>query len=84
VRSLCEVLGLDPFYLACEGRLVAVVDGESAEVVLTAMRKTPVAAASCVVGRASARCSGQVVVETPLGTHRLLQMLSGEQLPRIC
>jgi len=70
VRSICELLGLDPLYLACEGRVAAVVDRESADEVVRAVR--------------CEQYGGQVVAETPFGTRRLVQMLSGEQLPRIC
>ncbi|MCK4282716.1 MAG: hydrogenase expression/formation protein HypE [Candidatus Brocadiae bacterium] len=84
VRSICEVLGLDALYLACEGRLVAIVDAESAPTVVEALRDVPGAAESCAIGEVSARYAGKVVLQTLLGARRLLQMLSGEQLPRIC
>ena len=84
VRAICELLGLDPLYLACEGRLAAVVDEESHEKVLAAMRETEVGAACCAIGRATREYPGEVALETEFGTKRLLQMLSGEQLPRIC
>jgi len=84
VRSLCEVLGLDPLYLACEGRLAAIVDAASAQGVVDALRDVPGAEQSCIIGEASARYTGKVALQTVLGTRRLLQMLSGEQLPRIC
>ncbi len=84
VRSICELLGLDALYLACEGRLGAVVDAESAREVVEALRAVPGAEAADVIGEVSDRYAGQVVLETTLGTRRLLQMLSGEQLPRIC
>jgi len=84
VRSICEFLGLDPFYLACEGRLAAVVDPDSAEAAVQALNGVPGVDDSCIIGRIDGRYTGKVVVETGLGTKRLLQMLSGEQLPRIC
>ena len=84
VRSICELLGLDALYLACEGRLAAIVDPENAPAVVDALRATPGAEGTCVIGEVSAHYRGEVVLETQLGTHRLLQMLSGEQLPRIC
>jgi len=83
VRSICELLGLDPLYLACEGRLAAIVDAPSAARVVEVLREAG-AAESRIVGHVSEQYRGQVVVETVLGTRRLLQMLSGEQLPRIC
>jgi hydrogenase expression/formation protein HypE len=84
VRALCEILGLDPLYLACEGRLVAVVDPDSRDAVVAAARAAPGGQGACVIGSVSERYDGQVVLETVLGTRRLLPMLSGEQLPRIC
>jgi len=84
VRSICELLGLDPLYLACEGRLAAAVDAESADRVVAALHDLPAAAGSRIVGEVTDRYGGQVVLKTGLGTHRLLTMLSGEQLPRIC
>lgn len=84
VRAICELLGLDPFYLACEGRVAAVVDRASAEEVAGALSVAPGGEGSCIVGTVSDRYQGQVVAETPFGTHRLIQMMSGEQLPRIC
>jgi len=84
VRAICELLGLDPLYLACEGRLAAVVDAQSADAVIDALRAVPGAESSCIIGEVSERYPGKVALETQLGTRRLLQMLSGEQLPRIC
>ena len=84
VRSICELLGLDPFYLACEGRVAAVVDAASAEGAVEAVRSVTGGEGCCVVGTVSGEYRGQVAARTPFGTHRLIQMLSGEQLPRIC
>ena len=84
VRAVCEVLGLDPLYLACEGRLAAVVDAESAPAVLEALQAVPGAEQSALIGEVTARYRGEAALRTVLGTRRLLQMLSGEQLPRIC
>ncbi len=84
VRSICELLGLDPLYLACEGRLVAVVDPDHREAVVEAVRSAGAPDRAGCIGRVSEEYTGKVALETPLGTHRLLQMLSGEQLPRIC
>lgn len=84
VRSICELLGLDPLYMASEGRLVAVVDAPSAESVRKAVRKTAIGRRCSVVGTVTERYAGKVAAETPFATRRLLQMLSGEQLPRIC
>ena len=84
VRSLCELLGVDALYLACEGRLAAVVDPESAEDVRDALRSVPHCEGAAVVGEVTDEYAGKVACETAYGTRRLLQMLSGEQLPRIC
>jgi hydrogenase expression/formation protein HypE len=84
VRAICELLGLDALYLACEGRLAAVVDAGSAEAVLDALRGVEGAGQSCTIGEVTDGYPGKVVLQTQLGTRRLLQMLSGEQLPRIC
>lgn len=84
VRSLCEVLGLDPLYLACEGRLAAVVEPAAAPDVVQALRRVPGAEQSRLIGEVTPEYPGKVALVTALGTRRLLQMLSGEQLPRIC
>jgi hydrogenase expression/formation protein HypE len=84
VRSLCELLGVDALYLACEGRLAAVVDEDSAGNVRDALRSVPGSEEAEVVGRVTEKYPGKVACETRYGTRRLLQMLSGEQLPRIC
>ncbi len=84
MRSLCELLGLDPLYMACEGRLVAAVDDRSAERVVEAVGELDDGRECAVVGEVTEEYPGQVACETAFGTRRLLQMLSGRQLPRIC
>lgn len=84
VRGVCEILGLDPLYLANEGRLVVFVPEAAAEAVLAAMRARPEGAGACVIGRAVADHPGMVVMRTPFGGTRIVDMLVGEQLPRIC
>ncbi len=84
VRSISELLGIDPYYLACEGRVAAVVDAGSADGVLEALSSRPGAARSAVIGEVTEDYAGKLVARTPFGAHRLIQMLSGEQLPRIC
>ncbi|MEF8787496.1 MAG: hydrogenase expression/formation protein HypE [Planctomycetota bacterium] len=84
VRSLCELLGVDALYLACEGRLAAIVDAESADEARDALRAVPGSEGAEVVGEVTEEYAGKVACETAYGTRRLLQMLSGEQLPRIC
>jgi hydrogenase expression/formation protein HypE len=84
VRSACEMLGLDPLYVACEGRLVAAVAPEDAARVLGAMRAHPLGRQAAVVGRVVADHPALVTVTSIVGGERVLPLLSGEQLPRIC
>ncbi len=84
VRAFCEVLGLDPLLLANEGKLLAAVPEKSAPDVLAAMRAHPLGRQAAVIGRVLEGRSGEVSVITPLGSHRLLRMPSGEHFPRIC
>jgi hydrogenase expression/formation protein HypE len=84
VRSACEMLGLDPLYVACEGRLVAAVAPEDAARVLEAMRAHPLGREAAIVGKVVADHPGIVTVRSLVGGERVLPLLSGEQLPRIC
>ena len=84
VAAACEVLGLDPLHVANEGCLVAVVAPEAADRVLAAMRARPEGVAARAVGRVVAGPAGRVTVRTLVGATRILDMLVGEQLPRIC
>jgi hydrogenase expression/formation protein HypE len=84
VRGVCEILGLDPLYLANEGKLVAVVPAEAAEATLAAMRAHPAGADSVIVGEVEESPAGRVVMRTAFGGERIVDMLTGEQLPRIC
>ncbi|MBS8228778.1 hydrogenase expression/formation protein HypE [Vannielia litorea] len=84
VKGMCEILGLDPLYLANEGRLVVFVPEAEAEAALAAMRKLPEGQGACAVGRAHAGRPGQVTMRTLFGGARIVDMLVGEQLPRIC
>ncbi len=84
VRAVCELLGLDPCYVACEGRLVAIVSPEFADEVLLRMRKQVGADCSAVIGRVVSDHPGRVVLKSRVGGNRILDKLSGEQLPRIC
>lgn len=83
VRGMCEILGLDPLYLANEGKLVAVVPAEAAQAVLGAMQRIPEGRASCIIGEVMAG-DGHVILQTAFGGERIVDMLPGEQLPRIC
>ncbi|HEY65994.1 MAG TPA: hydrogenase expression/formation protein HypE, partial [Caldilineae bacterium] len=84
VRSACEMLGLDPLYVANEGKLVACVAPEAAEDVLTAMRAHPYGESAAIIGQVEEGPGGQVTLHTPIGGTRVLDMLAGEMLPRIC
>lgn len=84
VRGACELLGLDPMAVANEGRLVAFVAAEDAERALETMRGLPVGQGCARLGRVLQAGPRGVTVRTPLGVQRPLDMLSGEQLPRIC
>jgi hydrogenase expression/formation protein HypE len=84
VRAMCELLGLDPLYVANEGKLVALVAPEDAEKALAALRAHEYGAEAAIVGRVTAEHSGRVVLRTALGARRIVDMLVGEQLPRIC
>ena len=84
VRGACELLGLDPLYVANEGRFVAVVPEQQAEAALAVMRRHKAASQASHIGAVTDRDSPMVVLRTVVGTHRVLDLLSGEQLPRIC
>lgn len=84
VRGICEILGLDPLYLANEGKLIAIVPGKHAESLLTAMRQHPAGQDSAIIGEVKASPNGVVVLSTFFGGERIVDMLLGEQLPRIC
>jgi hydrogenase expression/formation protein HypE len=84
VRAVCDLLGFDPYYLANEGKLVAFVPKEKAEVVFKAVRKHRLGKEAAVIGIVTAEHPGKVLLKTGIGGHRLLEPLSGEQLPRIC
>ena len=84
VQGACELLGLDPLYVANEGRFVAFVPEAQADRAVAVMRAHVVAAEAIRIGEVGGRESPLVVLKTVLGTHRILDLLSGEQLPRIC
>ena len=84
VVGTCEILGLDPLYLANEGRVVVFVPEAQAEAALAAMRAHPEGEGAVVIGKAVAEHSGQVRMKTAFGGSRIVDMLIGEQLPRIC
>jgi hydrogenase expression/formation protein HypE len=84
VRGMCEILGLDPLYLANEGKLVAVVPGDCAATLLEAMRAHPAGGDSRIIGEVVESSAGSVRMATLFGGERIVDMLVGEQLPRIC
>jgi hydrogenase expression/formation protein HypE len=84
VQGACEILGLDPLYVANEGKLLAIVRRSDSESVLQAMRRHPFGGKAAVIGEVVPRHPGVVVMKTPIGGTRIVAMLSGEQLPRIC
>ncbi len=84
VRGACEILGLDPLYLANEGKLVAIVPGAAAQTVLAAMRAHPAGRAAAIVGEVTPAPVGSVILSTAFGGDRIVDTLVGEQLPRIC
>lgn len=84
VRGACELLGLDPLYVANEGRFVAMVPMQQAEAALAVMRRHEASRHAAYMGVVTDRDPSMVVLRTVVGTHRVLDLLSGEQLPRIC
>jgi hydrogenase expression/formation protein HypE len=84
VGSACEILGLDPLYVANEGRFVAFVPARQAERALELLASHPLCRNAAIIGKAGVGAPARVVMKTRLGTERVIDMLSGEQLPRIC
>ncbi|HEU5474970.1 MAG TPA: hydrogenase expression/formation protein HypE [Actinophytocola sp.] len=84
VRGASELLGIDPLYVACEGRIVAIVDGAEAQTALAALRRHPLGAQAAVIGRIKADPPGLVLLNTVFGGTRICDLLVGDPLPRIC
>jgi hydrogenase expression/formation protein HypE len=84
VRAACEFLGLDPMHVANEGKLVAIVPPDTVDAVLAAMRATTEGAEAAVIGQVVGEHPGMVTIRTMVGSERIVDMLVGEQLPRIC
>lgn len=84
VQGACDMLGIDPLYVANEGKFVAVVPSEQAEAAVAAIRATPGGEAACVVGEIAAEPQSIVAMRTPFGGTRIVDMLVGDPLPRIC
>jgi hydrogenase expression/formation protein HypE len=83
-RAACEMLGLDPLYVACEGRLVAVVPARDMDALLRTMHEHPLGRDAALIGEVTATHEGMVSMESLVGGERIVTMMSGEQLPRIC
>jgi hydrogenase expression/formation protein HypE len=84
VRGLCELLGFDPLYVANEGKVVMVVGSEDAEKVLNKIKENPLGKEASIIGEVSSIHDGTAWLETNVGGKRIIDMLSGQQLPRIC
>ncbi|MBU2622845.1 MAG: hydrogenase expression/formation protein HypE [Proteobacteria bacterium] len=84
VKGICELLGFDPLYIANEGKLLAFVSPEDADMVLSAVREDEFGKDACIIGEVVSGHPGKVFLETGIGGVRMVDMLTGEQLPRIC
>jgi len=84
VRAACEILGLDPFQVACEGRFAAFIPERDADRALEILRAQPGNEGACRIGKVGDQRSPRVLLKTAIGVQRILDMSSGEQLPRIC
>jgi len=84
VKGICELLGLDPLYLANEGKLIAICPSQEAESLLEVMKSHPLAGDAEIIGSVTEKNQSRVVLHTLIGGHRILDMLTGGQYPRIC
>jgi hydrogenase expression/formation protein HypE len=84
VEGLCELLGLDPLYVANEGKLIAILPAHEAEAVLTAMHAHPLGRNAAIIGEVGSSPRGVVYLRTCVGGTRLVDLPAGDQLPRIC
>lgn len=84
VKAACELLGLDPLYVANEGKLVAIADPADTDKILTQMKKNSYGRNAAIIGEVTDEYRGKVVMKTKLGPSRIVDMISGELLPRIC
>ncbi len=84
VSGICELLGFDPLYVANEGKLLAFVPADQADQVLAAIQQSPYGKDACIIGEVIDDHPGRVFMRTRIGGERIVDMLTGEQLPRIC
>jgi hydrogenase expression/formation protein HypE len=84
VAGACEILGIDPLYVANEGKLIAIVSPEAAEAALESLHAHPLGGRAGIVGVIAEEPAGLVLLETSLGGRRIVDMLVGDPLPRIC
>lgn len=84
VKGACELLGLDPLYVANEGKLVAIVAPEAADIIISAMRRNERGVQAAIIGTVGAQRAGLVTMRTAFGSTRIVDLLAGDQLPRIC
>jgi hydrogenase expression/formation protein HypE len=84
VRAACELLGIDPLYIGNEGRAILVVGASEAKKVLNLLRKHPLGRKAQIIGTVVGESKGRVIMDTIVGTQRIVDMLTSEPLPRIC
>jgi hydrogenase expression/formation protein HypE len=84
VHAACEIFGLDPFQVACEGRFAAFIPERDVVRALAILRARPDGAGACLIGKAAGGNPARVLLKSAIGVQRILDMASGEQLPRIC
>lgn len=84
VHGACEILSLDPLYVANEGKLIAIVAPDTAEAIVSRMKQHPQGANACIIGEVISEPGGIVSMKTGFGGTRIVDMLTGDQLPRIC
>ena len=84
VKGMCELLGFDPIYVANEGKVVIVVGAEDADIVLATIKENKYGKDACIIGEVTADHKGKAWLQTAVGGKRIIEMLSGQQLPRIC
>ena len=84
MNAACEILGIDPLYVANEGKLIAIVAADAADDALASLRAHPLGADAVLLGEVRAEPAGLVLLDTALGGSRIVDMLVGDPLPRIC